>query len=437
MKTRPGKHEITNVDRRQFIGKSSATAAGLGLLTLGTHSVKTLAQQADERRPPAPPPGMGAPTYTLAERDRRFAAVRALLERNNLDALMVPQRTGTTILQFANYLTNEGAFLKPSVVILPVSGDPFTMNARPFPSAAPRWITRSYSNMQGRTGELVVRSVREEGLADRRFGVVGLEPGQFGLPEFFHDGLWDHSTWNEIETGLPDASFVDITDQFTELMMVKGDEEVANVRKAAAAGERLHEFMLATAREGMEVRELRAEIHKFFVLNDIVSDIQVHAGGGPMRAGQRFATEYGIHHAGSYAQVTLTFTIGEPSEAVLGSAEIARRVLDHGLDNVRPGRTFASVIDPMEQIVADAGLRHGFPHIHSLMPLALVGPVGQGGPYQATRGADIVLQPGMALSFECGAFGSRSDEVRLGGTGVVTENGFEMFNTLGLELHSV
>ena len=52
-------------------------AAGLGLLTLGMHSAKTLAQQADERRPPAPPPGMAAPTYTLAERDRRFAAVRA------------------------------------------------------------------------------------------------------------------------------------------------------------------------------------------------------------------------------------------------------------------------------------------------------------------------------------------------------------------------
>lgn len=77
MKTRTGKHEITNVDRRQFIGDSSAMAAGLGLLTLGTHSVKTLAQQADELRPPAPPPGMAAPTYTLAERDRRFAAVRA------------------------------------------------------------------------------------------------------------------------------------------------------------------------------------------------------------------------------------------------------------------------------------------------------------------------------------------------------------------------
>ena len=77
MKTRPGKHEIIDVNRRQFIGKSSAMAAGLGLLTLGMHSAKTLAQQADERRPPAPPPGMAAPTYTLAERDRRFAAVRA------------------------------------------------------------------------------------------------------------------------------------------------------------------------------------------------------------------------------------------------------------------------------------------------------------------------------------------------------------------------
>jgi Xaa-Pro aminopeptidase len=257
------------------------------------------------------------------------------------------------------------------------------------------------------------------------------------MPEFYHDGLWDYSTWNEIVTSLPDASFVDITDQFVELMLVKGDEEIANVRKAAAAGESLHEFMLATAREGMDFRELRAEIHKFFTLNDIVSDIQVHMGRGPLRAGQHSPTEYGIHHAGGYAQVTLTFTIGEPSEAVRRNEEIARQVLDYGLDNVRAGRTFASVIDPMEKIVADAGRQHGFPHIHSVMPLSIVGPVGQGGPYEPARGADIVLQPGMALSFECGARNSPRDEVRLGGTGVVTEDGFEMFNTLGLELHSV
>ena len=91
----------------------------------------------------------------------------------------------------------------------------------------------------------------------------------------------------------------------------------------------------------------------------------------------------------------------------------------------------------MEKIVADAGRGHGFPHIHSVMPLSLVGMVRQPGPDQTIRGADIVLQPGMALSFECGARNNNSDEVRLGGTGVVTEDGFEMFNTLGLELHSV
>lgn len=430
--------KYTNLNRRQFIGTSGAAAAGLGILTIGAQSINTFAQPPGAPRPGegAPPPGMNAPTYSLAERDRRFDAVRALLDSNNLDAVLVPQRTGETIVEFAKYLTNVNAFLKPAVVVLPVDGEPFTVNGAPFPG--PRWIEQDYLDMDGYTGELLLRAIREQGLDGKRFGVIGLGPGRFGVPEFFQDGLWDHSVWNKVESGLPDATFVDVTDQFAAMMMVKGDEEIANLRRAAEAGERLHEFMLATAREGMDFRELRAEIHKFFTLNDIDSDIQVHMGGGPLQTGQSFATEYGIHYSGGYAQVTLTFAIGEPSDAVLANAEVVRQVLEYGMNNVRPGRTFASVIDPMEQIIADAGRQHGFPNIHSVMPLALVGPVGgRGSSYTETRGGDIVLQPGMALSFECGARSSPFDEVRLGGTGVVTEDGFEMYNSLGLELHSV
>jgi len=45
------------------------------------------------------------PTLTTAERDRRYAAVRALMDRAGLDAVLV---SGQGRDQLDRYLTNEG-----------------------------------------------------------------------------------------------------------------------------------------------------------------------------------------------------------------------------------------------------------------------------------------------------------------------------------------
>ena len=181
--------------------------------TLGHQTAVAASRGPEESRPQEPPSGPMAPgPYSLAERDRRFANVRRLLQDNDLDALLIPRRGGETILEHGKYLTNAPAFLKPSIVVFPVDGDAFVLNPMPIPGD--KWIPKSYSNFEGRTGELAVKHLKEEGLADKKFGVVGLEPGQFGLPEFYHDGLWDYSVWSDIETGLADARFVDITGQY-------------------------------------------------------------------------------------------------------------------------------------------------------------------------------------------------------------------------------
>lgn len=429
-----------NLGRRLFMRQSSTALVGIGLFTT-TGILAAPAKEGDAPRPPmGGMPSMPPPAYSLAERDRRFSVVKKLLKDKGLDGLLVPTRSGESILGWAKWLTNERMFLKPAVIIVPAEGDPIALNMLPMPG--PKWINKRDSHFEGETGPLVVSWLRKEGLADKRLGVLGLEPGQFGLPEFFHDGLWDYSVWNAIATGVPEASFTDITGEFTRAMMVLGSEQVDNLRKAAAKGEALHQFMLNLAEEGMDAKVLKAEMNKFYVLNDMDVDVEAFMARGKLRRGQTHSTEIGFHHAGANAQVTLTFSVGKPSQQIVKIADTAKRVLDYGLESVAPGKTFESVMGPMEQIILDAGFNHGFPNIHGLMPIGLVGPVGETSPrgttYQPTRGGDVVLEPNMAISFECGA---RTipflQEVRLGGTALVTDKGVDMMNTLGTELRVI
>ncbi len=130
-------------------------------------------------------------------------------------------------------------------------------------------------------------------------------------------------------------------------------------------------------------------------------------------------------------------SVGSPDSDALA---IAKASLDHALQTIRPEVTFGSLINEIEQIVTDAGYWHTFPQIHSLGPIALVGAIGiSQDAYQPVRGADIVLQAGMVLSLENGAIDGRIplNQVKLGGTGVVTPDGFEMWNTRGLSLQTV
>ncbi len=431
-----------SLGRRRFMRQSSAALAGAGLLAAAP---AFSAAEATEGKPAMPAtggkPDLPASAYTLAERDRRHARVRTLLKEQGLDALLAPTRSGESILGWAKWLTNEPMFLKPAVIIMPAEGEPVALNMLPLPG--PKWINEKRDgHFEGETGPLVVKWLKKEGLADKKLGVLGLTPGQFGLPEFFHDGLWDYSVWSAIKAGVPQARFTDITGEFTRAMMVLSDEQVANLRKAAAKGEALHRFMLDFAQAGMDAKVLRAEMNKFYVLNGMDVDVEAFMARGTLSPGQVHATEIGFHHAGANAQVTLTFSVGKPSPEMRKIADTAKRVLDYGLEHAAAGITFAELIDPMEQIVKGSGLNHGFPNIHGLMPIGLVGPVGETSPrgtvYQATRGGDVVLEPNMAISFECGA---RTipflREVRLGGSALITDAGIDMMNSLGTELRII
>lgn len=427
------------IGRRDFLSRmalvpgGAAAMAGLAPMLVSNDAEAQLA------------PIMLMSPYRDDIRDYRWGRMREMMKKNDIDVLVVPRNfgDGVNLLQYADYLSNA-FFMNPGAVIFPKEGEPAMVGAIPLPTA---WIKQmgkklDSAGQQMPISEYIVDTINDMGFAKGRVGVVGTKANSEGLNEFMNEGFFNYATMHSIQTGLPDADFEDVTEAFGVTMMVKHPKEIDNIRKSALIGEDMHAMLLDTVEIGKTTdKDMKVAIFEHLIRNNAYADVQAFGGRpGPVKAGTVFTSEYGIVNAGGYSQVTLSIAYGEVSDEIKGQAAAAEASLNAGMAAMKPGVTFGSVIDKMQKIVLDAGYWNGFPQIHGLLPMTCVGEIHSDAPPtkpMKTVGEDVVLEPGMVFSYEAGAKrgkGFMAAEVRVGGTGVVTEDGFEMFNTLGTRL---
>src|ERR1700722_16686989 len=87
---------------------------------------------------------LAIPRLSLAERDRRYAAVRAGMGRENIDVLICPASTSRWEQTMADsrYLTTIGGFGTETLTIFPREGDvtAYVFNRAEFWLAAQDWV---------------------------------------------------------------------------------------------------------------------------------------------------------------------------------------------------------------------------------------------------------------------------------------------------------
>ena len=207
-------------------------------------------------------PRTDIPTYSHAERDRRWRLARDLMDEQGLAALIVyGDREGAAPAPFApdTYFTND----RPgSVVIFPRKGDPVAEVALPMAvtdhmTAERRreqpWI-RPENIYAGKMGRALVMTMKEMGLGKGTIGVIGLEP----YPPFYFDGAMPYNTWSTVLESFPDASFKPVQKRFLELTAVRSDEELEVLRYSADVGEAMCEAMLEAVRPGVSEADIYA-----------------------------------------------------------------------------------------------------------------------------------------------------------------------------------
>jgi len=419
-------HQQGLLDRRQFITRMGAIAGGTAVAA----SVLPLL---------ASKPAMAqfeTTALTMKERDRRWKVIRTMMKEEDLDCLIIPNGSGDRYIRYAEYVSNTG-FMNPGAVILPLDEDLAIFGTLPRPGA---WIT-DVGAKGVPLGEAIVAKINKLGYAKKHFGVIGTEGNVVGFNEFTDQGTMLYSVWSHVLQNLPKATFVDVTPQFTQVMLVRSPEEIRLYEQTALVGEGLHELLLDFVKPGITDVDFRVQVSEYFIRKGARADVQsLEMKPGIAVNGDVINTEYGINYRGGYAQVTLCTAIGKVSAQTERLRETAEECMRVGLEKLKPGVKFSEVVDPMEKVIADAGFWTGYPVIHSLGGLVLVAAVANGPPPfkpSATLGPDVVIKENMIFSYEPNARSGRTAQVKVGGTGLVTDQGVRMFNQIGQTMQRI
>src|SRR5919202_5603787 len=164
------------------------------------------------------------PRFSLAERDRRWAAVRARMAAEGLDVLVTPQNSGhsTDFQANSRYLSHVGGGGDADIgVVFPLEGEVTAVatSAKLRWPNVQNWVT-DIREARRNYGRIVVERLRE--LSPRAIGIAGLGGGT-RTPE----GTINHGTYTQIREAFPDAELRDATELMEEVRFVKSDEEIA------------------------------------------------------------------------------------------------------------------------------------------------------------------------------------------------------------------
>ena len=403
-----------------------------------------------------------APVFTLQERDRRWARIRAFMAERNLAGLVIAGLRGRE--GFEPYVSNESI---QGVVVFPADGDPvhLTWNAFRILGRDDPGNDREYwidDIRAGLIGPGIVAALTGAGLATERVGVVGLR----NKSPMELEGYVPHAMWSHVVEQLPGVVFVEVSLAFGLLMMQKGPEELAAARHCARVGELACAEMIEVTRAGIGESELYAALTSVvyragltFTQPGIVfrSGREVLSWGPPewgtgavpprtIGPGELVYAELMPSYGGIETQQQMNVATGPVDPEWRRLADVARRSYDAGLAAVKPGITFTELCAAMAVPVHEAGCWSLSPLIHSVSPACLLGTLHDGAekvfgdqyPWLRTIPPwdDAVLTEGMLFSFEPNACHGRH-RVNIGGTVAVGRSGPEELNTLPCRLHEV
>jgi Xaa-Pro aminopeptidase len=383
------------------------------------------------------------PMFSRTEMDRRYARAREAMAARGIDALLV---TGEENFQ---YFTGGSASLalhysntRPSVLILPLERDPIIVTQSKHYIVAATYVAdfREYVDLLQFPHGLVVDALEGAGL---RHGRVGAELGQeqrMGIPV---------GAYLNVAAALPRVEFVDAADIVIRLRMVKSEEELRYMRKAAEvtgrARQRLFDRHIVS---GMTERDVARAMRRLILEEggDRTSfvHLQLDLPGcknqfhyeRPLRRGTVLAVDTGAY--------VWMYTVDYPRMATLGaSTELQRRahravrdVNQQMADALRPGVRCSELHRLAVQAIEKAGATVDEPAKLSR------GRMGHGQgmlvtePPSITPADHTVLEPGMVISTEPGL---RMGDVHYlwEDVHVITEEGHEQLTLETPELREI
>ncbi len=456
------KNKTKNVEQREGISRRNFLKTAM--VTTGA----TAAGIAMNREAFAMKPSRAArqpfPRMSSVARDYRWGRAKELMEANNVECLIVPGIHSRE--DYEGYLSYDNA---EGFVVFPLKGSPVHLTHSSsrimrHREAERRGETPWISDIRvGMTGSGLVYVLKEKGLETAKIGVVGIATNQPGEPE----GVMPYKTWDFVLKQLPGATFVELSDAFSEMMLVHCDEELAMVRTAARIGEEVCKVMFQMARPGANERDIYAAMMKVVHEAGVPPSpwLILHSGpqnmswgppmfsyqGAPARTlkkGDIIMAEIFTRYGGLETQQQMAVLLKPENPALMELAAVARRCYEAGIATIRDGITVSQLKTAMDAPVKQAGCFTLTPLFHSECPQYFIGFSDSGivrapgfewvrdkfaPPAAPLPLKDIVIKAGMVIELEPNAC-KGEDRVNIGGAVIVTKSGVEELNKLPTKL---
>jgi Xaa-Pro aminopeptidase len=251
------------------------------------------------------------------------------------------------------------------------------------------------------------------------------------------DHMWAARLFR-LQATAPDVQFQPAGALLSGLRMRKGSDEIASLRQAGAAIDRVHARMGEFLKVGETERSVGRVIAEAIVEEGHVSADFTIVGSGPNSAsphhsvsdrrlgvGDSVVVDIGGSTADGYcSDSTRTYVIGsEPDEALRAYYDILLEAQLAQCDFARPGVTAEAVDRIGRSVIRDGGYGEAFMHRtgHG------IGLETHEEPY-IVEGNTTVLEPGMAFSIEPGIYLSGRHGARIEDIVVTTSDGLERLN---------
>lgn len=257
------------------------------------------------------------------------------------------------------------------------------------------------------------------------------------------DHMWATRVF-ALQSVLPGAQLRTAGPLLSGLRMRKAPDEVASLRQAGAAIDRVHRRMGEFLRVGRTEREVAAAISAAILEEGHVTVDFVIVGSGPNGASPHHSVSDRVVEVGDSAVIdiggstlkgycsdcTRTYVVGaEPNPAVVEYYDVLLQAQRAQCDFARPGVTAESVDALGRQVIDEGGFADYFVHRtgHG------IGLETHEEPYIVT-GNSLKLEAGMAFSIEPGIYLPGRHGARIEDIVVVNDEGIERLNTTTRQL---
>lgn len=379
------------------------------------------------------PPGAGATVhiwngYSLAERDRRWQAVRDNGAKAGFESILIPLGDGID----ARYMTQ----LRCSAMVLPTDGRaPIVIADRRSSNA---WVPEPWQT--GREwAEPMGEALLDLGMQRARVGVAGLKGGAVTHCASI-DGVVNHTALEHVKIKVPNATFDDATDVVGFARYVKSEEELAFARESAQVAAAGLDELIKLARPGVDagvlytdvlarVLELRSEYFPLtLTIDSIGAQKPKHYANPPigrrLEANALIINEINAIRGAQLTQVCQSILLGKIPDEWKPVIALHKDVYESGAAMIKPGTTLGALSD----FVNGFGAKHG---VKTVMQLQGCG-YGDDGPLftakkVSDRVRDLPIEKGNVFVWKPLAM-SADEKIQFsfGGPVIVGERGCEM-----------